>query len=149
MKKKKYLYVLQHLKTVCNCVQYRAKTEYMLNALHDRMHANYIHSIQAHNYFVCREIKWYGRFRRRQYRDNSSPTHDLKNDVTTYLSSAYQRLTNTSLEQPIRNKIVIHKRPFSIICDITIASHCWLRWITEHVSVPLCYRDDGTTTFKC
>ena len=39
----------------------------------------------------------------RVYSENSSANHDLKNEVTTYLLSANQKLSNQRLEQPIIN----------------------------------------------
>ena len=54
------------------------------------------------------------------YSENSSAIHNIKNEVTTYLLSANQRLANQRLENQSEIKIIIHKRPFSIICDIVI-----------------------------
>ena len=51
---------------------------------------------------------------------NSSATHDIKNEITTYLLSSNQRLANIRLNNQSEIKIIIHKRPFRIMCDILL-----------------------------
>ena len=56
---------------------------------------------------------------------NSSATHDIKNEITTYLLSSNQRLANIWLNNQSEIIIIIHKRPFRIICDILL-NYCVL-----------------------
>ena len=73
----------------------------MPNLLKYRIHIQYFHKIRKHTSLV--EKKGYGQVSKRQYSENYSANHDLKNEVTTYLLSANQRLANQRLEHPIRN----------------------------------------------
>ena len=80
-----------------NNVQYCHKTEYIPNDLQDRIHARYLNRMHKHN-VDGREKKRCGRvWSRRQYIDTFSATHDLNNEVTTYILSANQRLANQSI----------------------------------------------------
>ena len=76
------------------------KTEYMPNALKYSIYVQYFYRMHKQIFLV--EKKGYGRVWKRQYSENSSATHDLKNDITTNLLSTNQRLANKKLEQLIR-----------------------------------------------
>ena len=52
------------------------------------------------NIFWWLRKKWYGRVWKRQYSENAFATHDLKNEVLTYILSANQRKANIRLEKP-------------------------------------------------
>ena len=90
----------------------------MPNALKDIIHDQYFHRV----HLVSREKEWYGRVWRRQYSDNYSATHDLKNEVTIYVLSAnrpYSRRGHDGQKERLGLQIYRNFARQYVNCDAT------------------------------